>query len=307
LENVFVKNWKNDYAPDEIERVLCPLCGGDETRFIAKEWSLGIEQCTDCDLVFVNPRIKDPEKNYWFDEESVLRKYASVFAGGPHDRDRNYSEHGALLRRLKPRGRLLDVGTHCGFFLRVLKEGEWELHGIEPSPVGAKLARERFGLNVKEGYLEAGGFEPRTFDIVTVLDVIEHVTNPLDFLGAAYDVLKVDGILLVKTPNLNWIRLKHRVRSLGLRKNFSGVFDSREHVVQYSQESLAKMLSVAGFDVEFFYVPLPVQTRGQRGRWWRMPLRSIAYRLARISYLFGAVGIAPDLGVVARKPIWDRA
>lgn len=303
-----MKNWKLDYTPDEVEDVPCPFCGAYEALLIARECSLGIKQCIGCDLVYVSPRIKQPEKNYWFDEQSIVRKYASVFAGGPHDRDRNYMEVKELLRRFKPSGRLLDVGTHCGFFLRTLKDGDWELHGIEPSPVAAKLARERFGLDVKEGYLEGGMFASETYDIVTALDVLEHVTNPLAFLRTVHNVLKADGILVVKTPNLNWNRLKYRARLLGWRDSGFDVFDSREHVVQFTEKSLAMVLHAAGLEVDFLYTPLPIQTLGQSGRWWRMPLRSTAYWMARAAYALTDIpGFAPDLGLVASKSNRDRS
>jgi 2-polyprenyl-3-methyl-5-hydroxy-6-metoxy-1,4-benzoquinol methylase len=91
------------------------------------------------------------------------------------------------------------------------------------------LAREKFGLNVTTGYLDEARFPTRFFDVVTMLDVIEHVTDPLNLLCEVHRILKNDGILLIKTPNGEYNFLKYRIFVKALRMCRLDAFDIREY------------------------------------------------------------------------------
>ena len=292
--------WKVEYAPSETDAVPCPLCGSASREQLAREWSLGIVRCTDCALVYVSPRVREPEKNYWGDEAATETKYGAVFDGrAPHNRDRNYIEHLDAIRRFKPEGRLLDIGTHCGFFLRMARGRAWDIQGIEPSPANAALARGKFGLTITSGYLHEGSFPPGSFDVVTMVDVFEHITDPLDVLRNIHHVLKPGGILFIKVPNAAWNLLKYRVLTRLAHANGFDIFDAREHVVHYSQATLARMLATAGLRPVHFYVPRPIQT----GRAWKKAGRSVARLMARAQFAAtGRLGpFATDIACVAEK------
>jgi len=293
--------WKAAYTAEEIESVNCPLCQATTSVQLGQEWSLGIVQCTECSLVYVTPRLPEPEKNYWGEKAKALRKYGPIFAGlRPHDRDRGYEDHLARLRALKPTGRLLDIGTHCGFFLRRARHQGWELYGIEPSPTNAALAREHFGLNVQEGYFKEGVFPPEYFDVVTLIDVLEHVTTPVSLLQTIRKVLKPGGILFVKVPNVHWNLLKYRILRHSPWQSRFDIFDCREHVVHYSQATLTHLLEHVGLAVQSFHVPRPIQT----GAWWQKVGRAGAWSLARVAFFCtGKLGpLAPDVACIAEKP-----
>jgi 2-polyprenyl-3-methyl-5-hydroxy-6-metoxy-1,4-benzoquinol methylase len=289
--------------PLKLETVKCPLCGTAEVRHVATESTLQINQCLECELAYVSPRIREPEKNYWFEEEVALSKYDRLLSDpSKHPRDRNYREYLSWLKAVKPTGRLLDVGTHLGWFLNVLQTGPWQTQGIEPSPTASKIARERLGLDVRTGYLEADTFPPASFDIVTLIDVMEHVTHPVELLRIVHRVLKPDGIVFIKTPNFRWNVLKHRVLVQLFRSESFDIFDAAEHVVQYTEASLRRMLKFTGFRDASFRVPLPVQTYPQEGSWWRMPTRETAYWVTRgLHTVTGNMTLAPDLAVIARR------
>ena len=59
---------KDFYSSEEVELVSCPLCGNRQYKEIHMERAvLGIVSCLKCDLIYVNPRLKNPEKIYWGD------------------------------------------------------------------------------------------------------------------------------------------------------------------------------------------------------------------------------------------------
>lgn len=284
--------WKAEYTAAETEAAGCPLCDVDARRVIGIECGLEVADCRNCGLTYVSRRLPRPERNYWGDEQHLRAKYADILSGRrPHDRARNYRQQAERLASIRPTGRLLDIGPYIGAFLRELRNHSgWELHGIDPSPIGTTLCREQ-GLAVVEGFIEDAPWPDGYFDVISALDVIEHVTTPRQFLRAAHRLLAPDGILYLKTPNVRWNRLKYR---LGVHD----AFDAREHVVQYDQTSLAAMLAATGFRPAQWFVPLPVQTRSRR---WAAPLRTGFHWAARAYYsVSGRLGaLGADMACVA--------
>ena len=152
---IFVKK-DVDVCLKETETTSCPLCQANDYSLIAKEWgTLGIAKCKKCKLIYVNPRLKDPEKIYWGNKEAYIKEAKLIFEGKmSHHRDPNYLEDLEIIRNVKPTGNLLDVGPNIGSFLRLAKNGKWNLFGVEPSPTLSEIAREKFGLNIKNTFLE---------------------------------------------------------------------------------------------------------------------------------------------------------
>ena len=287
-------------AEQPLVRVACPACGADRPVRVAHEGPLGIVRCGRCRLVYVSPRPAEPQAHYHGDRQAVLRKYGAILRGERgHNRDPNYEQELAVLRRLKPQGRLLDVGTHCGFFLRKARGMGWALVGVEPSPIGAELAREFYGLDVRNALLQEAGFPDGSFDLVTMVDVFEHVGEPLQVLAEVRRVLRDDGLLFIKVPNGRYNLFKYRLfrRLLGLRD--VEIFDAKEHVAHYTIETLRATLAAGGFRIRLAFVPLPIQD----GAWWKCALRSTAHRLARAQRALGG-GFGPletDIAVVAAR------
>lgn len=312
---------KDVYGDAEVINVFCPLCGKDEYRSIYKErGSLGIVQCKNCNLIYVNPRLKNPEGVYWGEAEKYYREAKLIFEGrAPHHRDQNYLNDLKLIHRYKPSGNFLDVGTNMGFFLRnALKWDGWALYGVEPSPSLSEMARKYFGLDIKTAFLEDAGFESEFFDIVTLTDVFEHITNPGKVLDEIHRILKPDGILFVKVPNGLFNLFKLRISKLLGRLEDYDIFDSYEHLVHYSSETIKKMLKKHNFTVLKTKIGGPIQLpvwHKYVGSYYQYPspwgldfkrqsARNILFLLSWIEFLLrmGRVGhLAPNIIAIAKK------
>jgi len=106
--------------------------------------------------------------------------------------------------RLLPKGlhpvRLLDVGCSSGALLAVALSMGIDATGVEPAERPAEAARAK-GLNVYRGYLNELRFRDAQFDVITLLELLEHLTDPLVMLRECARILSVGGILVVNTPN----------------------------------------------------------------------------------------------------------
>lgn len=312
---------KDQYAPEEVIAVACPLCGGNERKRITTEHgSIGISQCLSCRLLYVSPRILSPEQVYWGDGDLYHAEARLIFEQrAPHHRDPNYLEELRLIRRYKPSGRFLDVGCNMGMLLRHVRRMGWEAVGVEPSPSLSRLAVERWNLKVYNCFFhEMPASEERSFDVIALSDVFEHIADPLIFLKQVDRFLAPAGILYVKVPNGRWNLFKQRTLGWIGRRPKQGVWDSYEHVVHYTDRTLIRMLKRAGFSVFHLTIGMPIQTPvwhqwvGHYYQypspwfldWKRQTVRSVCYALSWPERIlrFGSIGsLAPNLVALAKR------
>lgn len=134
------------------------------------------------------------------------RGYFDEIYGGEYDRRnprRKTRRMLATLLRFESRGRLLDVGCAYGAFLREAHAAQrFELAGTDVSEHAVGVARSRLpeSVDLRVGGLFDAGFEPGSFDVVCLFDVIEHIED----LTAAFDevrrLLRPRGLFMMSVP-----------------------------------------------------------------------------------------------------------
>ncbi len=294
----------------------CPLCGSTDAKTIKVERGvLQVVECSSCKLIRVNPRLKEPEAIYQGNQAIYAEEFRMVLSGKQHHRDPVYLRDLARIERHKPNGNFLDVGTNTGSFLRLARDRGWTLTGVEPSPQLGELGRRWWGLDIIQGFVEKLDLPKHHYDVVTMTDVFEHVVNPKEVLRALRHVIKDDGLLFVKVPNARFNILKFKARSAMGRTNQDD-FDSYEHVVHYTDETLAKMLRSSGFEPFDIFIEPPIQLPSWHRLvghyyqhtspflldWKTQAARETLYRLAFVEKLVARrVGwLGPNIGALAR-------
>lgn len=92
----------------------------------------------------------------------------------------------------------------------------WTVEGIEPGPWGAKAAK-RYQLTIYpimvEDIPKSASIQSKIYDMITMIDVVEHLRDPLLAVRIVSDLLKPRGILVMQFPYsssvVHWTR-KHR-------------------------------------------------------------------------------------------------
>ena len=116
-------------------------------------------------------------------------------------------KHRAMIEAMTADGRrqgasLLDIGCDTGSLLCVARdEFGMQVAGLEINERAAEVARSRHGLNVAVGTMEAAGLAPGSFDYITMIDLIEHVSDPVGLLKSAKRLLRPGGRIYIMTPN----------------------------------------------------------------------------------------------------------
>lgn len=145
--------------------------------------------------------------------------------------------------------RLLDVGAASGILLKEAAARGLDGVGVEPSRALAQRARDN-GLVVYDGVLPHPELDDATFDIVTLIDVVEHVADPITLLAECRRVLGPGGRLVVVTPDLGSVA----ARALGRRWWHRRL----AHVGYFDRSTLTLALGRAGLTPE----------RWARPRWY---------------------------------------
>jgi SAM-dependent methyltransferase len=156
-----------------------------------------------------------------------------------------------VLRRLEERvhGRrtLLDLGAHVGRLLRVAAERGWAAEGVELNPSTAAHAARATGLPVHRMDARELSSTGRRWAAVTLVDVLEHIPQPVAALEAARTVLEPGGWIAVKVPH-GRVQLRKEALRARLRPGYRAtVADNLVHVNHFGVRSLRLALERAGF------------------------------------------------------------
>jgi SAM-dependent methyltransferase len=147
-----------------------------------------------------------------------------------------------LLKRLSARGRILDVGCACGFFIEAALKHGFDAYGIEFSKEAVALAREEIRPRITIGdvnLLRERGEDQ--FDVVVAFDIIEHTQNPLKFLAEIRQILRPGGWLMLATPDTG-----HFLRYLMGRR--WPMLQPLQHTYLFSKAAMRFALAKAGYE-----------------------------------------------------------
>lgn len=214
----------------------------DHVAPFCSNYDLHIVKCDNCGLVYLNPRLS---------EEGLQRLYEGFFREGicesedyflKEDLHRRVSQrHVSDISRHKRTGRLLDVGCATGVFLDMARGCGWEVYGVEYAERASAYARNAYGLKVFTGEIQDANFPEKFFDVVTFIDVLEHLQDPLGALRETNRVLKRNGLVVIRVPNLSSLRIRL------VKENWKPFLN--EHLYYFTPVTLDRMLKKAGFGI----------------------------------------------------------
>lgn len=230
-------------APDSaLETVPCPFCRSSKFSFWAAERGFNVVRCSDCDLLYVNPRPRRNEISVAV-ETGVHADRLNVVGRRVPKKVPLYRKLFAELfsdvwRRSKP-VTWLDVGAGYGEIVEAvasLAPPGSVISGIEPMRPKAEVARS-LGLNVKTGYLESSRDK---VEFISLVDVFSHLEDFHGFLSTVRSRLVPSGEFFIETGNM---------ADLQDRSEFPNVLGLPDHLAFAGEAHLRGYLDRAGFDI----------------------------------------------------------
>lgn len=227
----------------------CAICEGTRRRprFGARTLPWVVE-CADCGLAFADPQPSDQELAAIYDEH-YYEQFG--FVEGPDTSDAALARtkkatYDSVLDVAVPElrtshegtRRLLDVGCGLGFSLLAAKERGFDAVGLDPLAPSDPAARP--GRRVIPGTLETFRSDA-PFDLVSMIDVIEHVRDPRESIRLAAELLAPGGVLALATNDSS----SAGARLLGPRWTHY----HRAHLWFFTPATLSEIARRAGLEV----------------------------------------------------------
>ena len=290
---------------EQLEHVRCAVCGADDYEVIyeaqyhrqaevdlvrtfrASGDELLIDQlvrCRQCSFQYVTPRLRG-DLIFGSYTEGDDHAYVSQLQA----RERTFD---AALRQIETalgrKGRLLDIGTAAGAFVGAAAKRGWEAEGCEPNRWLAQWGAAHYGISIRQGSVFDQPYQPGSFDVVTLWDVIEHTLDPRQMLEHCAELLRPGGLLVINYPDIgSWV-----ARAMGRR----WLFLTSVHLYYFDRRTITRILESTGFAVT------TVRPHVQR-----LELDYILFRAAILSQglssaargLFRAIGLSS-----AQVPYW---
>lgn len=136
------------------------------------------------------------------------------------------------------RGRAFSTSAvRNGEFLAAAKENGFDAIGVDVSETTTQLCRAR-GLEALAGDLLTITL-PRSFDVATTWDVIEHLQNPLAFAQRAVELIRPRGYLFIKTPYVS--DMTFRLAAL-LPRLANPLLQTPAHIQFFTPNSLSRLV-----------------------------------------------------------------
>lgn len=207
----------------------CTLCNSKKVYLILNLKNQLVVQCADCGFVFMNenPTQEELDKCYsTYSYSNAVNAPAATIA--------SYTKLLQEFESFRKTNRILDYGCGQGWFMEEAKKKGWEVWGVEYSESAIKLGKEKdiTVLSIQE----AEKFEADYFDIVVMIEVIEHVIDIHEPIGKAFNWLRHGGLFYCTTPNFNiFVKLFHSNHS-------STIITYPEHLSYFTKKTLRKLV-----------------------------------------------------------------
>lgn len=235
----------------QLETISCPLCNCSDARtvfrsrdfrFKSADENFNIVKCKDCGFTYLNPRP---------DENEIAKFYPSDF--NEIDRSLFYTllnpcfklaQQSTIkfFKKYKRGGKALDVGCGNGEFILAMQRHSFDAWGVEINSAAKEFTDRRLEGRIIYKDIEECGFSPKSFDIITMFQSLEHIYD----LGALFTeinrVLKDDGLLYICVPDSDFFEAR-------LFGPYYYNLEIPRHLYFFTRKSLEALLLKHGFKV----------------------------------------------------------
>lgn len=227
-----------------------PLVPLEMKKFIRKEYQ--VVKCTYCSGYSVNPPID-------FSDDEWREIYNISYFNNPSDSFiyQRRQETNEKLNRLESvveskNIKYLDIGCGEGFgLIEALKRG-WECYSVDITDHRIDDAKKS-KIHFHKGTLFTANYPSDFFDVIYFDSVLEHVTNPSEYLNEIYRIMKKNGVLYIGVPNEDSLfGFVNKIYYFLSGKNISEKikpFASPYHIIGFTKKTLLYVVEKFGFEI----------------------------------------------------------
>ena len=276
-------NNKDQFREDsqDFSYVPCDFCKSKKARtlFSSKDYIFNIisgefkiVKCSNCNLVYLNPRLKPGELNKYYSNvvnygvpynildlnkkanTSFSLKFLTNFFNYPFGKKSKilkiiqYPFYLRIRKRYKKTqflptyiedGKILEIGCSYGNYLFKLKKIGWNVKGLELNKESVDYSKRELNLDVVNQ--DINNFQPNElFDIIYLRMVLEHMESPKTILRKCYSWLKPNGKLVLIIPDFSGIEVN-------IYKNYAYTLHPPYHLYHFTPDTIKNLLKALNF------------------------------------------------------------
>lgn len=210
------KNIESEKSIDRIKTIIdniqyfknikCPFCESKNIEIKNRNVESNLYKCKKCNSLFRKyfiPISTDYSSKYFI--EDYKNQYGKTYEEDEENLKALAKKRLKIINDIKPSGKILDLGSAMGFFLKEASLNGYETEGIEISGYAANYCVNNLNLNVHNISLLDFEYKEKEYDIITAWYVLEHINDFDKLLKKILFSLKEDGILALAMPNGNGI------------------------------------------------------------------------------------------------------
>lgn len=223
-----------------MKAIYCYVCRAKNRRILYRKGKYSIFKCLSCGFIYTDPipskvQLEEFYKNFDYKNKEIAELTIRKDAMNSLKRIRQYIKNEQV--------KLLDIGCGRGFFLDEARKLGWNVYGIDYSENVIDYAIKKLNLDVERTDM----FNYHTkelYDVVSLNQVIEHVSDPDKIIKKCFKLLKKGGILYIATPNIGSISAKV------LGSDFDHLIPP-EHLGYFDKNLLIRSLKDNDFSVQY--------------------------------------------------------
>lgn len=213
----------------------CPVC---ETLVTSQFPDPDFVKVTDDDQDFYG-------RNYWFSHQETALGNPDLTQRARADLpERDLYWLRTLLKYRRPPARSLELGCAHGGLVALMQWAGFQATGLELSVWIVNFARQTFGVPVLHGPLEEQAIAPASLDIIALMDVLEHLADPVATMRLSLDLLAPAGFLLIQTPCYR--EGKSYEAMVAENDPFLRLLKAEEHLYLFSRSAVGRLFKELG-------------------------------------------------------------
>jgi 2-polyprenyl-3-methyl-5-hydroxy-6-metoxy-1,4-benzoquinol methylase len=203
------------------------------------------------DLKVRNDNVDFYGREYWLSHQTQDYDHPDIYQRARLDLPERALYWLKILLKYKiPPGKALELGSAHGGFVAMMQWTGFDAVGLDMSPWVLGFAQTTFDVPMVCGPIEDQQFEPNSFDVIALMDVLEHLPDPLETMQKCVEVLKPGGILLIQTPcyrdNKSYSEL------INANDPFLIQFKETEHLHLFTENSVKLLFERLGLSYIYF-------------------------------------------------------
>ena len=215
----------------------------------------------------INPTPSEEEITKFYAEEFYTGEYKNFndsslevqlndeefFQGRWNDIYENFIE---IDKKFQNKAEILDVGCGWGLALQFFKKKGYDCYGFDPAKEAVEYGCKK-GLTIKHAGLKSlDVFDGKKFDIISLFNVLEHMSDPVEVIKQIKTIIKKDGILVIDVPNeFNEFQVSGRDTH-----NLNDWWIAPpNHLNYFSRDSLVNLLEKFDFEVKICESSFPLE------------------------------------------------